>query len=220
MKYLFLLSVISLLITSCNNQTDLETLKFNSDISSIINNTTEFEKEKNAEYGLVAYITEDIKKFSYGNVDLSNKTIKDNAKNSLIKYSSNLTIYVDDFKSNKLSGIKIHNENEAEGQNLLKHIKLKLGKPLLENIYNKENHVQSSYLWDDKKNNQIIYITQQTEYYNNSKDRFISTDINILKKELKMVPNSGTNPETIKELLKINPNAFDVLEIFKSYFSN
>lgn len=71
-----------------------------------------------------------------------------------------------------------------------------------------------------QKNNQIIYINQQTEYYNDPEERFVSTDITILKKGLKMVPSPENKPENIKKLLEENPNAFDVLEVFKSYFPN
>jgi hypothetical protein len=205
MKKVITLFMTSLIITSCNSQTDLETLKLDTNISSTLENT-KFEKDKNIDFGLVAYVTEDIENF--------------NSKNSLIKYSSNLSIYVDNFKSNNLSGIKIEIKNEIEGGNLLKYVKSTLGKPLLENIYDQDNQVQSSYLWDDKKNNQIIYINQQTETYNDPEEKFVSTDITILKKGLKMIPSSGNNPENIKKILEENPNAFDVLEVFKSYFPN
>lgn len=208
----------SLIITSCNSQTDLETLKFDTDILSIIKDTTRFEKDESIRYGLVAYVTTDIDNFKYGNVNLSKLVIKDNAKNSLIKYTSNLSFYVDNFKNNKLSGLIIKNENENEGKNLLTHIKTKLGKPLLENLYNKNNHIQSKYLWDDKKGNQLVYITQNTEYYNNDKNRFVSTEVTILKKGIKLNPDPGNNPETIKKILEENPNAFDLLEILKSRF--
>jgi hypothetical protein len=220
MKKTLLLFIISSMITSCISQTDLETLKFDTDVSSTIKDTTKFEKDKNIDYGLVAYVTEDIDNFRYGNVIFSNLTIKDKAKNSLVKYISNLSIYVDNFNSNNLSGIKIEIKNESEGKIFLKYMKAKLGKPLLENLCDKDNHVQSNYLWDDIKNNQIIYINQQTEYYNDFKERFVSTDITILKKGLKMVPAPSNNPENIKKLLEENPNAFDVLEMFKSYFPN
>ena len=219
MKQLFLLFIISLIFTSCSSQTDLETLKFGTNISSTIENT-KFEKDKNIDFGLVAYVTEDVENFKYGNVNFSNLTIKDNSKNSLIKYVSNLSIYVDDFNSNNLFGIKIEIKNESEGKNLLKYMKTKLGKPLLENIYDKDNELKSSYLWDDKKNNQVIYINQQTEYYNNPEERFVSTDITILKKGLKMIPSPDNKPENIKKILEENPNAFDVLEVFKGYFPN
>ncbi|WP_163409588.1 hypothetical protein [Flavobacterium ajazii] len=219
MKNFILLLTTIIMITSCNSQTDLETLKFGSDISSIIKDTTRFEKDENIRYSFVAYVTKDIDDFKYGNVNISKLAIEDNAKNSLIKYTSNLSLYVDNFKNNKLSGLIIKIENENEGENLLKYIKTKLGKPLLENIYDKDNHIQSQYLWDDKKGNQLVYITQNTEYYNNDKNRFISTEVTILKKGIKLNPDQGNNPETIKKILEENPNAFDVLEILKSRFN-
>jgi hypothetical protein len=220
MKNLLLLFMISTMVTSCNSQTDLETLKFDTDVSSIIkvNDTTKFKKDKTVRYGLVAYTTDDIDNFRYANVDFSKLSIKDDAKNSLITYTSDLSIYVDNFKSNKLSGIIIKIENENEGKSLLNYMKTKLGKPLMKNIDNEDNHLESSYLWDDEKRNQLVYVTQYTKYFSGEKNRFISTEVSILKRGMKLTPDEGNNPESIKKILKENPNAFDVLEILKSRF--
>ncbi|RED25010.1 hypothetical protein BD847_1749 [Flavobacterium cutihirudinis] len=219
MKQLLLFMMI-IMLTSCNSQIDLETLKFDTSISSIVNDSTKFAKDKNIDYGLVAYSTEDIDKFRYGNINISSFSMKDNAKNSLITYTSTLTFYVDNFKNNKLSGliIKNENENESEGIKLLKHFKTKLGKPLLENHNDSDDFIQSAYLWDNKKNNQVVYITQHTEYFSEEKNRFISTEITILKSGMKLKPREDNNPENIKKILEENPNAFDVLEILKSRF--
>jgi hypothetical protein len=212
--------MISTMVTSCNSQTDLETLKFDTDVSSIIkvNDTTKFKKDKTVRYGLVAYTTDDIDNFRYANVDFSKLSIKDDAKNSLITYTSDLSIYVDNFKSNKLSGIIIKIENENEGKSLLNYMKTKLGKPLMKNIDNKDNYLESSYLWDDKKGNQLVYVTQDTKYFSGEKNKFISTEVTILKRGMKLTPDEGNNPESIKKILEENPNAFDVLEILKSRF--
>lgn len=212
--------MISSIITSCNSQTDLESLKFDTDVSSIIKvkDTTKFKKDKTLRYGLVAYTTDDIDNFKYGNINFSNLLIKDDAKNSLITYTSDLSFYVDNFNSNKLSGIIIKIENESEGKILLNYMKTKLGKPLLKNIDNEDNHLESSYLWDDKKENQLVYATQYTKYFSGKKNRFISTEVSILKRGMKLTPDEGNNPESIKKILKENPNAFDVLEILKSRF--
>lgn len=220
MKNLLLLFMISSIITSCNSQTDLESLKFDTDVSSIIKvkDTTKFKKDKTLRYGLVAYTTDDIDNFKYGNINFSNLLIKDDAKNSLITYTSDLSFYVDNFNSNKLSGIIIKIENESEGKILLNYMKTKLGKPLLKNIDNEDNHLESSYLWDDKKENQLVYATQYTKYFSGKKNRFISTEVSILKRGMKLTPDEGNNPESIKKILKENPNAFDVLEILKSRF--
>lgn len=220
MKNLLLLFMISTIVTSCNSQTDLESIKFDTDVSSIINvkDTTKFKKNKTLRYGLVAYTTNDIDNFKYKNVNFSNLSIKDDAKNSLITYTSELSFYVDNFNSNKLSGIIIKIENESEGKILLNYMKTKLGKPLMKNIDNEDNNLESSYLWDDEKGNQLIYLTQDTKYFSGEKNRFISTEVSILKRGMKLTPDAGNNPESIKKILKENPNAFDVLEILKSRF--
>lgn len=211
--------IITTIITSCNSQSvDLEKLKFDTDLTLIID-TTKFEKDNNIRYGLVGYVTEDIEKFKYGNVNFSNITIKDKAKNSLIKYSSTLSFYVDNFKSNKLSGLIIKIENENEGKSLLQYLNNKLGKPLKQNLYSEDNHIENSFLWDDQKGGQLVYIEQHTENFSEGKDKFIATEVTILKRGIKLAPDKRNNPETIKKLLEENPKAFDVLEILKSRFN-
>lgn len=209
---------ILILLQSCNSKTDLEKFKFDTDVSLIVKDTTQFEKGSDIIFPLLSYQTYKIKDYSYGKINFTDYNIKDTAKNSLIKYESSLSLLVDDYKSNKLVGYAIRIEKEDEGSNLFKYIKNKLGKPLKQNIYNKDNHVQSSYLWDDKKRNQLIYIKQNTEYFSGHKNRFISTELAFFKRGITFTPDEGNNPENIKKLLEENPNAFDVLEILKSRF--
>ncbi|OXA94371.1 hypothetical protein [Flavobacterium hercynium] len=219
MKKTFFLLTLPLLIISCTTtSTDLETLKFDTDILSIIKDSTKFEKDKNVDYGNVAYVTEEVDIFKYGNVVFSNLKMRDTEKNSLISYTSSISLYVDNFKSNKFSGYILTIENEKEGIELLNYIKGKFGKPLRENIYNKNNHLQSNYLWDDKKRNQVVYISQNTESFSGGKNKFISTELTVLKRGLKLVPDEGTDPEKLKKILEENPNALEVIEILKNRF--
>lgn len=207
-----------LAVTSCNSQTDFEKLKFDTDISSIIKDSAKFEKSKFTNYSLAAYTTENIDLFKYGNISFSNLKLKDTKKNSLISYTSEINLYVDNFKSNKFSGIIIKTENENEGKKLSNYIKTKLGKPLLENYYNKKEHLQASYLWDDKKRELLIYLTQDTKYFSDKQNKFISTELTVFKRGLKVLPDEGNNPENIKKILEENPNALDMIEILKSRF--
>jgi hypothetical protein len=214
-----LLLLIGLIITSCNSQTDLETLKFDTDVSLRVKDTTMFQKGNDIIFPFLSYETHKIKNYSYGKLNFTNYRIKDKAKNSLIAYESSLSFFVDNYKSNKLLGFAIRIEKEDEGHNLLNFIKNKLGKPLKQNIYDKDNFIQSSYLWDDKKRNQLVYISQNTNYFSGEKNRFLSTELAIFKREIKLTPDEGNNPENIKKILKENPNAFDILEILKSRFN-
>lgn len=220
MKNLILLFTITLMITSCNSQTDLEKIKLDTNVSSIVKDSTKFEKENDVIFPFISYETNKVNNYSFGKLSFTNYRIEDTDKNSLINYESRISFFVDNYESNKLLGFAIRIEKEDEGNDLFIYVKNKLGKPLKQNVYNKDNHVQSSYLWDDKARNQLIYIKQNTEYFSNEKNKFISTELAVFKRGLKLNPDEGTDSQKIKKLLDENPNAFDVLEILKNRFQN
>ncbi|WP_194138891.1 hypothetical protein [Flavobacterium hungaricum] len=220
MKNLILLFTITLMITSCNSQTDLEKIKLDTNVSSIVKDSTKFEKENDVIFPFISYETNKVNNYSFGKLSFTNYRIEDTDKNSLINYESRISFFVDNYESNKLLGFAIRIEKEDEGNDLFNYVKNKLGKPLKQNVYNKDNHVQSSYLWDDKARNQLIYIKQNTEYFSNEKNKFISTELAVFKRGLKLNPDEGTDSQKIKNLLDENPNAFDVLEILKNRFQN
>jgi hypothetical protein len=218
MKNLLLLFLTSFMIISCNSQTDLETLKFDTDISLTIKDTTKFEKGNDIIFPFLSYTTYKISNYSYGKISLTNYNIKDTAKNSLITYDSNLSLFVDNYQSNKLVGFAIRIEKEDEGNDLFNYIKIKLGKPLMKNIDNEDNHLQSSYLWDDKNGNQLVYITQNTNSFSDGKNSFVATELAIFKRNMTIKPDANNDPERVNKLLEENPKAFDLIEILKSRF--
>lgn len=217
---LSILILITLMITSCNSQTDLEKIKLDTNVSSIVKDSTKFEKENDVIFPFISYETNKVNNYSFGKLSFTNYRIEDTDKNSLINYESRISFFVDNYESNKLLGFAIRIEKEDEGNDLFIYVKNKLGKPLKQNVYNKDNHVQSSYLWDDKARNQLIYIKQNTEYFSNEKNKFISTELAVFKRGLKLNPDEETDSQKIKNLLDENPNAFDVLEILKNRFQN
>jgi uncharacterized protein YcfL len=219
MKKLIFLFIISLMISSCNSQTDLETLKFDTDVSLIIKDTTKFEKGNDIIFPFLSYKTSKISDYSFGKLSLTNYNIKDTAKNSLITYTSDLSLFVDNYKSNRLAGFAIRIKKENEGNDLFNYIKTKLGKPLMENIYNKDNIVQNRFLWDDKKGNQLVYITQNTNSFSDDKNSFVATELAVFKRNMTLKPDENNDPEGIKKLLEENPKAFDLIEILKSRFN-
>ena len=223
MKQFISLSIAGFVLISCNSHTDLEILKPNQDISNIVKDVKDFEKTNDTEYGLLSYESEKLANFRYGDVTFSNYNVKSNAKNSLVEYTSTITFSVENEKSNKLTALVLNIEKESEGNNILNYLKSKLGNPLLKHYENRDNHLQAQYLWDNKKNNQLVYVKQHTEYLNDFKNGFVSTQVTIVKKDLKLKPDVNderNNPEKIKKLLVENPNAFDLFEIFKSRFSD
>jgi len=217
-KILIMLTVV-IFATSCNSQVDIETLQFNSDISNTID-IQNMEKESEPNFGQSTYKTYKLNNFKYDDLILSDYVLEDKAENSLIKYRSSLSFLVDNFNLNKLTGFIIEIHKEDEGKELLKYFKIKLQEPLLQEINEKDKHLQSQYLWDSKEQNVLVYIKQYTEYYDNFKQSFISTKVTILKRGIKLVPDAGSDPENIKNILEENPQAFDVIEILKSSFQN
>lgn len=213
----------SLSILSCNSRTDLEILKPDQDVSNIIKSIGVFEKKGITDYGSVSYESEKLSNFKFGNVKLSDYNVKADAKNSLVEYSSSISVSVENNNTNKFTGLVLDIEKEDEGINLLNYIKNKLGNPLLKEYENKDNHLQAQYLWDNKKTNELVYIKQHTQYLDDSKNGFVSTQLTIIKKDLKFTPDMSDERNTqdnIKKLLDENPNAFDLFEIFKNRFSN
>jgi hypothetical protein len=148
----------------------------------------------------------------------SNFIKNDIVNNSLISYQSNIRFLVTDYQSNKFAGFIFVIENKKEGVDLLKYIKNKKGSPVLQDIIDKDNYVQSQYFWYNDNSGFIIYLSQITKSFSKDKNPFISTELTILKKGLKAIPLSNNDPETIKEFLEHNPNGFDLIEIYKSKF--
>lgn len=219
MKQIGTIFLICSVMVSCNSQINVENIEFGEDISKIIN-LKEMNKESDLIFGLSSYKTEKLNNLKYGKVIFSDYSLGDNAKNSSISYHSSLSFLVDNYNSNKLSGFLIGIDKEEEGNKLLDYLKVKLGKPLLQEINKKDKHLQSKYLWDSEKYNQLVYINQYTEYYDNLHKSFITTKVTIVKRGITLTPDAGSNPESIKNILEENPHAFDVIEILKSTFQN
>ncbi len=120
-KFLLMLALV-ILTTSCNSQVDIETLKFNSDISNTID-IQNMEKESEPNFGQSTYKTYNLNNFKYDDIILNDYILEDKAENSLIKYRSSLSFLVDNFNSNKLTGFIIEIQKEDEGNKLLEYFK-------------------------------------------------------------------------------------------------
>ena len=84
--FLLMLALV-ILTTSCNSQVDIETLKFNSDISNTID-IQNMEKESEPNFGQSTYKTYNLNNFKYDDIILNDYILEDKAENSLIKYRS------------------------------------------------------------------------------------------------------------------------------------
>lgn len=223
MKQLTLLIAISLMISSCNSRTDLETLKFGNKIS-LPNN---LEKDYSIYVPLEGiYNAKDISKFQYANIEFISDSIK--FKNEGVTYKNSLNIIVDSYDSNKYLGFELELIDEKTSDKFLDVLMKKYGKPLKEYKYLKKEDKDIDYLWQNKSTNEIILFKKHNENVHtslNGKDNALlsETRIIIVKDGLSAKPdlnNPRNTPEKIKAILDSNPNAFDVLEIFKNYFQN
>ncbi|KFF13192.1 hypothetical protein [Flavobacterium hydatis] len=217
MKQLILLVTISLLITSCNSQTDLETMKYNQDITEYIDDS--FSEDNNIITGQKAYISEDVQKFKYGSTKFNNYTHTDD----LIKDSNSLSFFVDSYDKNKYLGFQLDIWEIEKSNELLNYLMQKYGKPLKKYEYKgKGDYLDKKYLWESVSTDEIVFVNIHNENRINSstKQKYISSqsEFIIIKRGLILKPSEENNPENIKKLLEENPNAFNILEILKKYF--
>lgn len=192
MKNLLLLFMISTMITSCNSQTDLETLKYDRDISLLLKDVKSTEKIKDAYNSLLSYETEDLQNFKFGDVSFTKYSIPDG-----YAYGSNsLDIHVDSYDSNNFLGITLNITNKEEAQKLLNYLKKKYGNP--ENRDTDGNGL--AFLWQCDQSKQWIFFFQKKE--NTRKNNiYLSTRVVVLKQ--------GTRVENSND-----PKVFTVLDLF------
>lgn len=192
MRRLVLLFMITTVITSCNSQTDLETLKYNESVLEIIKNTKEIEKDQDAIYGLKSYRTEELQNFKFGDVSLSKYSVPDGYAYG----TCNLYIHIDNYEVSKYLGFTLNITKEEEEKRLLMYLKKKYGNP--ENRNTGGNGI--SLFWNVKQSDQWIFLSQNKE--NTRKDNeYLCTTITIVKQ--------GTRIENLND-----PKVFTILESF------
>lgn len=199
MKKLFFLFMISSMITSCNSQTDLETLKYNESILEIIKNTKEIGKDQDVIYGLKSYRTDNLQDFKFGDVSFS-KYVMPNAYNA--DYND-LYIHVDNYEKNNFIGFTLELVNKEEGEKLFLYLKEKYGNPEFRQPREgyKNQKGEGSYIWDNSNLNYWILLSQ-TPRLKRDDNTFIYSRCVFIKKGIR-VENSMDN------------KFFTVLESFK-----
>lgn len=214
---------ILILLQSCNSKTDLEKLKFGDKILDLDN----LEKDYSVYVPLDGiYKVKDIEKFHYSNIEIISDSIK--FKNEGIAYKNSLNLIVNSYSNNQYLGFELELIDEKTSDKFLNLLMKKYGKPLNEYKYLKNKYKDIDYLWQNKSTNEIILFKKHNEDFHVSldgKDKALlsQTRIIILKDGLsaKIDKNNPRNtPEKIAAILKENPNAFNILEIFKIYFQN
>jgi hypothetical protein len=183
MKKIILIVMASLIITSCNSQTDLETLKTQQDISEVIKEIKNMEKTTDADYGLATYDTEDLQNFKFGDISLSKYSMPDGYSYSV----NSLSIHVDEFGSNKFLGVTINIVKKDEAEKMLLYLTEKYGTP-----NNRETAGNGKALfWNVSKSKKWIFFTTQKDYTRKN-STYTSTKIMIIEEGIR-VGNSKDN---------------------------
>jgi hypothetical protein len=206
--------LLLIMMNSCKGQTDLETLRYDQKINE---SSHEFEKGSSVYVPLEGiYQVKNIDGYQYNGVKFEDE--KKEIPNEILIRKNELLIVVDSYSTNKYLGFELYLINEKTADKFLEILKSKYGKPLKQYIYSEGKYKDLQYLWQSSKTNEIIYYNKHNEEKKNSKDKEVlsETRIIILKDKLKAKIDNNNDPQKIKDILSQNPNAFDVLEIFKS----
>ena len=187
--------MLSLMTTSCNSQTDLDELKFDSNVLGIVKDIKDIEKTRETDYGLLSYETEELQNFKFGDVSFSKYCVPDG-----YAYGSNsLDIHVDSYDSNNFLGITLNITNKEEVQKLLNYLKKKYGNP--ENRDTGGNGF--AFLWQSDQSKQWIFFFQKEE--NTRKNNiYLSTRVVVLKQGTRVENAADSKVFTILESFNLS----------------
>ena len=127
------------------------------------------------------------------------------------------------YQKDNYLGFELELINEKLGSDFFVLLQKKYGKPLKKYEYKDGENVVSDYLWHHKSTNQVILFKKSNEDGHISLDGretvLYQTRIIILKDGLSAKPDKSdprNTQEKVDAILKSNPKAFELLEIFKS----
>jgi hypothetical protein len=184
MKQLILLIIISLMVTSCNSQTDLETLKFNEQIPETIKKINGIEEDTDPIYGLKSFTTDELQNFKFGDSFFTKYSVPKG-----YAYSKNyIHIHVDNFDENKYLGFSLNIANDEQGIALLKYLKKKFGKP--EERDTEGNGI--ALFWQVEQPKQWIFLKQYKEITRDDKT-YLNTTVTIVKQGVRV--ENTTDPK-------------------------
>jgi hypothetical protein len=174
----------TILIPSCNSQTDLENLVNDEDISKIIKDFKQIEEVTEPNYGLLSYETKDIQNFKFGNITFSNYSVKDG-----YDYGSNsINICVENYESKKYLGSILNIVKEDEAKKLLAYLEKKHG-----NSEKRETGGNGIALfWEVKQSNQWIFLLQDTEH-TREHIPYLSTKVIFVKQGVRIENSKDSN---------------------------
>lgn len=220
MKSTIIFILSSLLIMSCSaQQIDLETISYDKELKLTVSNINDFKKDREIETSMYAYKTNDINKFRVNNIGLTNHKFD----NVTYEEASSVYLLVDNYNTNNFIGYVLRITEEKQAANLIRYFRKKLGEPFKKREYTRKEayYEDALYLWQSEQD-KITFIkkhTEKTKDQKTNKDvKVTSAEIVVIKKGLSVTPNEDTDPEKLENLLKENPRAFELIEVFKSRF--
>lgn len=188
MKKLTTLFMTSLMIVSCNSQViDLETLKFDEQISESIKKINEIEQGPDPGYALKSYGTDKIENFKFGDFLFSNFSVP----NGYAYSKNNIYIHVDNFNENKYLGFSATIVKDEESIALINYLKKKFGEP-----EERDTNNGIAFFWQVKQPLQWVFLKQYKE--NNRDDKkYLHTDITVIKQGVRVENTTNTEVFTI-----------------------
>lgn len=200
---------IVVLTSSCNSQIDVEKIPYGSDISDILKDFKEKEKDTDATTTLPSIALTNLNKIRYGNVVFSKYEVAEG-------YSSDYNRIDFLTEEDKYVGISFHLVKESEGIKLFEYLKKENGEPSMTSIDEANN--SGYYLWNKDNSDKLIFYRYAQGSRKDGKPTFYDTHCSIVKKGIVLKPDPSNDPETVKQILEENPNAFTLLAVFKSVF--
>lgn len=190
MKRTIYIILFCCLASSCTSQTNLESLKFNTDISKTISDHGELRKNAAGLYGLKAYFSKDLDAFKIGTINPSTYQFP----GGTITDCNNIWIYVDDYKTNKYLGYTFSSANEADTEKLLDYLKLKY-----KGVKSKTDKARGSvYFWDVPEDNKWIFVDQSRRRNN------FQTKFTVVERGLRIENSTSKSVNTIYDDYKMS----------------
>jgi len=181
--------LIGCLVVSCSSRTDLEALKFDEDISKVIEGHKEFRKNLVGSHGLKGYSSTKLDGFKIGSAKISSYEVP----NGNVSDHSDLWIYIDNYNAKKFLGYRYSSADEEESKKILDYLKSKY-KGYKTNI----NKVHGDfYFWDLPASNKWIFVDQYDSV------NHIQTNFTIVKRGLRVENSSNKCVFSIYDVYKM-----------------
>jgi len=197
MKQVILFSILVIMFSSCQsqNQTDIENIKINDTLGSLLKNIKKVYEVASIITTLPLVSTYDTKYFKFGSIEFSSFSSND------IRYNE-VGVFLNNINERIIKGVYLHFDGTKQSIELFNYLKNKRGNPeVLCAIPKKNKNGQllgyADYMWNDKVKNYSIFLVHSYEYTDGVKD--ISTTMCIIDNDIKVARVNDSR--TVRELL-------------------